>query len=130
MKKQLMMLLAVTLFLSGMNVVLAQNAKALTFSVSFPFEAGDNTFPAGEYRITYDTRDSSHLQLVDTRTNQRKFITFITRLSQRTDGSIVFDSVNKERYLSEVYLGGSDGFQIRATPEEHGHVQGDPKITD
>lgn len=130
MKKQLWVLLIVILFVSGMNVALAQNSNSLSFSVPFPFEVGENTLPAGEYRITFDGRDSRHLQLVNTKTSQKQFITFVTRLSQRSEGSIVFDSVNEARYLSEVYLAGNDGFQIRATPEEHGHVKGDTKITD
>jgi len=130
MKKQLLVLLTVILFLSGMSVGLAQNSAQLSFSVPFQFEVGENLLPAGEYRIIYDGQNSGHLQLVDTKTNQKQFVTFITRLSKRSEGSVVFDSINNVRYLSEVYLGKSDGFQIRATPEEHGHVMGDAKTTD
>lgn len=130
MKKQLWVLLVVILFVSGMNVALAQKSHAISFSVSFPFEIGDNTLPAGEYRITFDARDSRHLQLVNAKTSQKQFINFVTRLSKRSESSVVFDSISDKRYLSEVYLAGGDGFQIRATPEEHGHITGDTKITD
>jgi len=130
MKNQLWVILFVILVLSGMSVALAQDAAKMSFSVSFPFKAGKNTFPAGEYQITFDQADSRHLQLVNTKTSEKQFITFVTRLSQRDQGSIVFDSIDEARYLSEVYMLGSDGFQIRATPEEHGHVKGETRTTD
>lgn len=121
MKKQLWVLMALVLFSPGMNLVLAQKSSTLSFSVSFPFMAGDKKFPAGEYRIVHDGRDSRHLQLFDTKTNQKQFIPYITRLSARSEGGVVFDSINKVRFLSEVYMEGADGFQIRTTPEEHDH---------
>jgi hypothetical protein len=125
MKKQLWVLMALVLFLSGMNLALAQKSTTLSFSVSFPFKAGDKNFSAGSYRIVYDGRDSRHVQLVDVKTNQKQFISFITRLSSRSEGGVIFDSINKVRYLSEVYIEGTDGFQIRATPDDHSHENAD-----
>ena len=130
MKKQLWIPLAVVLFLSGMNVALAQHATTLSFSAPFPFEVGDIIFPASDYQITYDGSDPNHLQLLDTKTNKKQFITFLTRLSQRAEGSVVFDSAHNMRFLSEVYFGKSDGFQVRTTHEAHTHVVEDGKITD
>ncbi len=121
MKKQFWLLAAVVLLISGVNLTLAQNNMSLSFKVSFPFKVGDQLLPAGDYRLVYDGRDSRHLALYDAKTNEKQFITFVTRLSGRNDGGVVFDSINKVRYLSEVYMRGADGFQIRATPEEHVH---------
>ena len=121
MKKRIWVLVAVALLIFGISLTLAQNKTTLSFKVSFPFKVGDQTFPAGDYRLSYDGRDSRHLSLYDNKTNEKQFITFVTRLSGRNDGGVVFDSINKVRYLSEVYMNGADGFQIRATPEEHSH---------
>lgn len=130
MKKQLLVLLVVILFVSGMNVVLAQHSATLSFSAPFPFEVGENLFPASDYQITYDGSDPNHLQLLDTKTNKKQFITFLTRLSPRAEGSVVFDSAHNMRFLSEVYFGRSDGFQVRTTHEAHTHVVEDGKTTD
>ena len=121
MKKRIWMLVAVVLFISGISLSLAQSKTTLSFKVTFPFKVGSQVFPAGEYRIVYDGRDSRHLAVYDNKTNEKQFINFVTRLSGRSDSGVVFDSINKVRYLSEVYMKGTDGFQIRASSEEHIH---------
>ena len=122
MKKQFWTLLSVALFLVSMNFAAAQSKTSMSFSVSFPFKVGDATFAPGNYRLMYDGGNSRNLQLVNIDTRQTQFVRFITRLSSRSEGRVVFDSVKQERYLSEVYMGGSDGFQILGTPEDHSHA--------
>ncbi|MFZ0426953.1 MAG: hypothetical protein WAO20_02465 [Acidobacteriota bacterium] len=121
MKKQFWTLLTVVFLLAGMNVAVAQSKSSMSFSVPFPFKVGETTFTAGVYRLTFDGGNSRNLQLVNTGTRQTQFVRFITRLSSRSEGKVVFDTVKQERYLSEVYMGGTDGFQILGTPEDHGH---------
>jgi hypothetical protein len=51
-------------------------------------------------------------------------IRFDTRLSERKgeDGSVVFDKVGNELYLSEIYIIGMDGFFFKGAPGKHKHL--------
>ncbi len=121
MKKQFWTLLAVVFLLAGMDLAVAQTKASMAFTVAFPFKVGETTFPAGNYQLVYAGANSRNLQLVNKDTRRTQFVRYITRLSPRTEGGVVFDSYKNKRYLSEVYLGASDGFQIQSVPEEHTH---------
>lgn len=121
MKKQSCTLLAVALLLASMGMALAQARSSLTFSVTFPFRVAKTTFPPGTYQLVYAGGNSRNLQITNKKTGKSHFVQYITRLSARQDGNVVFDHYDQERYLSEVYIGGSDGFQIQSVPNEHDH---------
>ena len=122
MRKQFWTLfLAVVFLLAGMDLAVAQSHASLSFKVAFPFKIGETTLPAGSYKLTYTGATTHNLQLINKDTGATQFVRYITRLSPRTEGNVVFDSYQNQRYLSEVYLGGSDGFQIQSTPQEHNH---------
>ncbi len=121
MKRKFWTLLIVVFLLAGMEMAFAQSKTSLTFSVAFPFKIGETTFPAGSYQLVYAGANTRNLQIVNKKTRETQFIRYTTRLSARPDGNVVFDSYKQERYLSEVYMGGADGFQIQVVPEEHSH---------
>jgi len=120
MRKQFWILMSLTVVFAAMNLAVAQSRSVLKFSAPFPFQVGEQSFQAGKYSLSFDGK-SQFLELLDTKTSQKQFVPFVTRLSSREKSGIVFDSVNKTHYLSEVYMIGADGFQIRVTQEEHKH---------
>jgi hypothetical protein len=96
----------------------------VSLNVPFAFKAADKTFSAGTYTITAMKENKNTLSIRNSKTGEETTIPFITRLSPRdgTKGSVVFDKVNDQSYLSEIYLPGLDGFHLQGAPGEHTHA--------
>jgi hypothetical protein len=110
----------------------------ITTSVPFAFTVGDQSFPAGDYRVEktekkYDTAPhrmpALRLRSADGKLDAE--LTPITRLARRyadrKKGSLVFDREGEKRLLSEVWVPGEDGYLVRGGDEEHQHQVVDVK---
>jgi len=104
----------------GSGLMLAESS---TFEVRFGFSAGDQDFPPGQYKINYAGGNSNLFVLQNLRTNEKANVSFITRLSRREKGAVIFDESDGRHYLSEVYMQGIDGFQLKGSPKDHKHVK-------
>jgi hypothetical protein len=100
-------------------------AGTLTVNVRQPFIAGGKSLPAGHYRIVAENKDDRfvNIQNLDTETSFSE-IPFDTRLSERKgdSGSVVFEKVGDELYLSAIYIIGIDGFFFKGVPGKHKHL--------
>jgi hypothetical protein len=100
-------------------------AGELTVNIQQPFLAGGKSFPAGHYKIIAEAENDQfvHFQNLGTKTGLSD-IRFDTRLSERKGeaGSVVFDKVGNELYLSEIYIIGIDGFFFKGAPGKHKHL--------
>jgi len=105
--------------------------KELIAKVPFEFVVGDQTLPAGTYRI--ELASPRMITVHSTATKDSATTPVITRLAREThvghdkDMSLVFDDVDYKQYLSEVWFAAQDGCLIRGTPEEHTHKLITPK---
>jgi hypothetical protein len=98
-------------------------AGEVVVNLKQPFKAGEKAYPAGHYRIlAEDGNDHVNLMNLDKQTDDA--LPFTTRLSQREGlpGEVVFDRVDKELYLSEIYIIGMDGFFFKGAPGKHKHL--------
>ena len=98
-------------------------AGDLTVTIKQPFKAGGKDYPAGRYRILADDDwDRIDLLSIDRKTEDK--IPFITRLAPREGqwGEVVFDKVENELYLTEIYIIGMDGFFLNGAPGKHKHL--------
>jgi hypothetical protein len=98
-------------------------AGEVVVTIKEPFKAAGKDFPAGHYRILADD-GSDHVDLLNLDKKTSDEIKFTTRLSQRQGewGEVVFDKVEKDLYLSEIYIIGMDGFFFQGAPGRHMHV--------
>ena len=115
------------LMLSLVAVLAAGYAYAgnLMVNIRQPFNFEGKSFPAGHYRILAEDENDPfvHIQNLNTKTGFID-IRFDTRISERKgeDGSIVFDKIENELYLSEIYIVGMDGFFFKGAPGKHKHL--------
>ena len=106
----------------------AQSAgREIVTQVPFEFGAGDKTFPAGTYKIVHRPGGMPELQLRSEDGKNNASLVPITRLARQHMGdapkaSLVFDTVGTQRFLSEVWLPGQDGFLVRETKDTHEHA--------
>lgn len=98
-------------------------AGDLTVNIKQPFKAGGKDYPAGSYRILADD-DGDHINLLNLDRKTDDAIRFSTRLSPREGqwGEVVFDKVENELYLTEIYIIGMDGFFFEGAPGKHKHL--------
>ena len=100
-------------------------AGELTVNIRQPFIVDGKSFPAGYYKIIAEDENDQfvHIQNIGTKTGLSE-IRFDTRLSERKgeEGSVVFDKVGNELYLSEIYVVGMDGFFFKGAPGKHKHL--------
>jgi hypothetical protein len=104
---------------------LAATANAQTLgkaTIDFPFIAGNAQCAAGAYdidasagKITLTAKDSKQSAVV------MLVITRLGRHDQDNTTELVFDKVNGQLKLSEVWLGAADGYLVASTPGDHEH---------
>jgi hypothetical protein len=112
-------ILALMVMLAGSFVY----AGELTVNVKQPFKAEGKVYPAGRYRILADD-ESDRIDLLNLDTKTSNEIRFTTRLSERKGewGEVVFDKVENDLYLAEIYIVGMDGFFFKGAPGKHKHL--------
>jgi len=115
--------LLVTLVLAA-GFAFAQPAQKV--NVPFNFTIGNNHLTPGTYSFAtmaaatrLEVRDSSQKVVSVT-----PVITRLARSGKATSSAprLVFDTVAEEHFLSEVWIGGTDGYLVRATAEKHEHA--------
>jgi hypothetical protein len=121
--------LLVTLVLVA-GFAFAQPAQKV--SVPFKFMAGSSTLPPGTYYFATQA-SATRMEVRDASQKVVSMIPVITRLaktSSKAAGStrLVFDTMGEERYLSEVWMAGADGYLVRATAEKHEHALVPPEM--
>lgn len=131
MKQRLFVFAAVLslLILAVPSAARAANAGAqLDAKVPHAFMVGDKSFPAGNY--TFVTRRDSGPAVLTIRAasgGDSTPITVMTRLApmaaagDKSGARLVFDTVGDQRFLSEVWFAGQDGYLVRGTTEDHKH---------
>jgi len=128
MRKRLIAAMSLLVLALGVVAGYAQRARA-SVEIPFSFTAGGSELPAGTYRISTDPNSPGILRIRSEAGDKTALCTVLTRLSasESTKAQVVFDKVGEKRVLSEVYLPGSDGFQLAGTKGEHTHekVSGD-----
>lgn len=98
-------------------------AGDLAFTINQPFKAAGKDYPAGHYRVLADdSLDYINLLNLDRKTDDE--IKYVTRLSPREGewGEVVFDKVENDLYLTEIYIVGMDGFFFQGAPGKHKHL--------
>jgi len=130
-KKKLFALVTVAFLLTiaAPAVSHAQSAGTeIAVKVGFAFVVGEQTFPAGSYRITARSGSAAGLTIHATEGKENSVIPVVTRLARIRDGengpaaNLVFDKVGEQTFLSEVWMPGRDGYLVRGTTEEHQHA--------
>jgi hypothetical protein len=113
------MLLGISIAIGGVSAC----AGDLTFTINQPFKAAGKNYPAGDYRVLAD-EESDHINLTSHDKKIDDEIKFATRLSPRVGkwGEVVFDKVDSELFLTEVYIVGMDGYFFQGAPGKHKHL--------
>ena len=99
----------------------AQQSRTLRVKVPFAFTAHGTACPAGEYSFKHQngainlTDSSGKVQIL------MPVLTSIARSNDADDHLLAFDKVGGDRILSEVWLPGTQGALVQATPGEHEH---------
>jgi len=98
-------------------------ADSIVADIQFPFKADGKDFAAGQYH--FDTNlQSSQITLRSESTGKGVLLAIVSRLSDRgQEALVVFDKVGDQYYLSEIYMPGLDGFEIKGTSGQHTHLK-------
>jgi len=131
MKRQIICYLGMFAFmlLMGGAITYAQSS----FKIPFKFEAGDKSYPAGDYRVSQEKEGM--ITLHKEPGGEEILLPFVEKLSQPEtpveEPHLVFDMVGNfepsyteyitEYLLSEVWLSPKEGFLIRTTEGDHDH---------
>jgi hypothetical protein len=111
---------------------LAVSARAESLAdgqVPFEFTAGGAKLPAGHYRILAPSMPGDSMLMVRNEdTGKTTLAEYVTRIASRDDDKpvLVFDVVGGQHVLSELHLGGSDGYLFPGaakTPHTHKEVK-------
>ncbi len=97
-------------------------ADVVTADIQFPFKAGGKEFSAGKYRLESDLQ-SGDIILRNESTGKALLLPVTERLSGRDEALVVFDKQGDQYYLSEIYMPGIDGFEVKAATGKHTHVK-------
>jgi mono/diheme cytochrome c family protein len=112
-------LLVFILFLFIAGGLAFGQAPSIRIEVPYKFAVGSKILPAGSYTVTVDQIGLS----LRSDTGGPFHALIITRLSGPAslfrDGSLIFDKVNGERVLSEVWIPGTDGLLLHKIPTDH-----------
>ena len=113
------------MFLMGGSAVRAEDPGSLRVNIPFKFYFDTTELGPGEYLISNSTTRSPFITLRAVKETKTHQAVIVTRLagsgSQPRSPKLVFDTVGENKYISEVWLPGKDGFLVRGTPEEHKH---------
>jgi len=102
----------------------AVRAQSLSAEVPFGFTAATAQLPAGHYKFT-PMPDGRSIR-IDGSANNQAIVTVITRLAAAihtttNDAHVVFDKVDNQYFLSEIWVPGQDGYDTYTTKVKHEH---------
>ncbi len=123
MKGSSLVISAALLLILGICASLAY-ADTVVADIQFPFMAGGKEYPAGKYQIDTGAQ-MEELILRSEATGKGGLLPFTTRLSQREPDKteLVFDKAGDKYYLSEIYMPGIDGFELKGASGKHTHIK-------
>jgi hypothetical protein len=116
------------LALAGVFVLLTSaltyGAPSIKADIPFPFAVSGKVLPAGNYTFVVDNNSRT---IAVTGTGQGSAVEMVlNRLAAgihttSSDAHIIFDRVGDNYFLSEMWIPGLDGFELRTTKEGHQH---------
>ena len=113
------------LLVVGAAVAQAQGIRA---DIPFKFFAGAKEMPAGKYDIVHNPAGPIQITGPSRAAATLPVLTFLGRHDSDSEPELIFDKINGEMHLSEVWLPGKDGLLLLGTKEQHDHaVVGGPK---
>ena len=109
--------LAFTLLVLG-SAVNQASASDMVVHAGFAFVAGGVTLPAGEYRI--ESYQENQVTIRNADTGKGIILPVLARLNERENygATAIFKTDGTQYFLSEVYLPGMDGFQLKAVSKK------------
>jgi len=97
-----------------------ENSGVVGSKVDFAFKVGDKDFPAGTYVAAMESNGMIRLSSRDAKVNS--LLPVVTSLGTHAAGPcFVFDTIDGQRVLSEVWTSSKTGYLVAATREAHGH---------
>jgi hypothetical protein len=99
-------------------------ADTVVANIEFPFKVENRDFVAGKYTFDADLQTGT-ITLRSESTGKGVVLPIMTRLSARGDeASVVFDKEGDKYYLTEIYMPGIDGFEVKGgLTTKHTHVK-------
>jgi len=107
------------LLIVGAGVIYAQTS--IRTDIPFQFYAGEKVMPAGKYEIVKNA--AGPIMLIGP-SNARVMMSVLTYLGRHdfdAEPELIFDKLNGQMHLSEVWLPGQDGYLLLGTKEQHDH---------
>jgi hypothetical protein len=105
---------------------LTKESNQVKAKVAFAFQLGDKVYPAGSYQVLRRYPITTNLVIIDEKGEETP-LPVIALLAEhehathKTSGNLVFNRVGDERFLSEVWLPGEDGYLIYGSAQPHQH---------
>jgi hypothetical protein len=101
----------------------AETGRQIKVNIPFEFNVGKKLLPAGTYQCSVTIRMDKPVLSLKSDKDVQTSIPIITRLDRSAfrDASLIFDSADKHRTLSEVWITGEPGILVYAGPKEHTH---------
>jgi hypothetical protein len=91
-------------------------------NIGFAFLAGGRAMPAGTYTVQVPASGPITLRAADGKAMMLPVITRLGRHDRDAEPELVFDRIQGELRLSEVWLPGQDGYLLLGTKEMHDHT--------
>ncbi len=114
-------LLVAVAFATAVVSANAQSSKLVISNVPFNFVVGDQTMPAGEYRIRRASALSNGLiiQSSDATSSAMRLSNAIEPSSEKTNARLVFHRYGSHYFLTEVWSGGdNEGRELTKSRQE------------
>jgi hypothetical protein len=111
---------ALLLFVVAASVCYAQQT-ALAVTIPFAFQAGNQTMPAGEYRVESLLTGTARVQCLRQVNGAAVMIVSTTPVEARNGYSnpeLVFNRYGQTYFLSQIWTGGSQGHQLFKSDRE------------
>jgi hypothetical protein len=117
------LVLAVLLF---SVLALQVQAEQFTINIPFAFKAGKQSMPAGTYSVEVAKPDATVIRIFAPGGKLSATVPVATRLHADNppdpNPHLVFDNVDEQRTVAELWLPGMDGFFLWGDPHLHTHV--------
>ena len=110
--------IAALLLTAGTAMSQSPSIKA---DIPFTFYAGAKSMPAGKYEIIRQPAGPISLNGPGGDTTLLPVLTYLGRHDSDTEPELIFDKLQGQMHLSEVWLPGQDGFLLLGTKERHDH---------
>jgi hypothetical protein len=128
MKTKLLALVAALLLSVAATSVCYAQQTALTVTIPFAFQAGNQTMPAGDYRVESVLTGTAQLQRLRQVNGAAEMIVSTMSVEARNGNpnpELVFNRYGHTYFLSQIWTGGSQGHQLFKSDREKEIVLGE-----